>query len=242
MRKIILGVIIVLLLICVGFTLIKGLNLFKVSGIKQIREKNNEIDNANNELTGLIDVTYPETIAKLDESSQTLKNTKQNYEEMALSARNNSYLQTDKYEIEFLWTKLGNYAKDEKVQIKIDVSNSAISGLFDLKFYIAGKYLKVKDFIYDLENDSKLGFKVEDFNMVAVGDDDVQGSFNCKEINIDLERIDSGTENTEEQNPTDANNTTENTTTDINAANNTTVNNEADANQTGETNIANENQ
>lgn len=199
MRKILLIVLIVLLLVGAGFTIANGFELvnFQIWGIKGITAQNENIDNKNEELSSLISVTYPATLAELKTSSETLTSTKKEYEDKAILVSNSKYyMQTEKYEIEFLWTKLGIYAKDNNVQIKIDVVNSSTSGLYDLNFTIAGKYTDVTDFIYDIENDSKLGFKIEDFHMSANGEG-VQGAFSCKEININIETIDSNTTNAE---------------------------------------------
>ena len=239
MRKIIFSVIIVFLVIIAIVILTRGINIlgFKVPGMIQINEKDNVIDSENEKLNGLIDVTFTGSLARLNESAEILKKTKSEFEESASSARNKSYLQTDKFEIEYLFTKLGNYAKDEKVQIKIEVSDSSMKGLYDLKFYVAGKYLKVKDFIYDVENDSILEFRIEDFNMVSVEDDNVQGSFNCKEISINIERIDvqaqeneNKEQNTTNNNEANANTQAQNTTDATNTTNNENANNTTNSN------------
>lgn len=235
MRKILLIVLIVLLLVGAGFTIANGFELgnFQIWGIKGITAQNENIDNKNEELSSLISVTYPATLAELKTSSDTLASTKQEYENKAILVSNSKYyMQTEKYEIEFLWTRLGNYAKDNNVQIKIDVVNSSTSGLYDLNFTIAGKYSDVTDFIYDIENDSKLGFKIEDFSMSANGEG-VQGTFSCKEITINIEKVEnnannsSNTENSDNTQDTQTQNGTNNTnTSNTTSTTNTTTENE----------------
>lgn len=235
MRKILLIVLIVLLLVGAGFTIANGFELgnFQIWGIKGITAQNENIDNKNEELSSLISVTYPATLAELKTSSDTLASTKQEYENKAILVSNSKYyMQTEKYEIEFLWTRLGNYAKDNNVQIKIDVVNSSTSGLYDLNFTIAGKYSDVTDFIYDIENDSKLGFKIEDFHMSANGEG-VQGTFSCKEITINIEKVENNannsnnTENSDNTQDTQTQNGTNNTnTSNTTSTTNTTTENE----------------
>lgn len=243
MRKILLSLLIVLLLVGAGLTIANGFGLgnFKIWGVRTIIAENENIDNKNNELSNLVSVTYPQTLADLETKSKTLADTKKDYEEKAVLVSNNRYyMQTEKYEIEFLWTKLGNYAQDNNVQIKIDVVNSTTEGLYDLNFTIAGEYLKVADFMYDLENDSKLGFKVEDFHMSAIEETSseekseekseetgekkikgVQGRFSCKEISINIEAIE---ENTTDSSETveDSAETTDKATTENKVNENTT--------------------
>lgn len=196
MRKILFIILIILLLIGAGSIIANGFELgdFQVWGVKAIIAQNENIDQENEELSNLVSVTYPSSLAQLDTSSETLTSTKKEYEDKAILVSNSKYyMQTEKYEIEYLWTKLGNYAKDENVQIKIDVVNSSTSGLYDLKFTIAGEYVDVTEFIYDIENDSKLGFKIEDFHMSST-EGGVQGTFACKEISINIEAVENDAE------------------------------------------------
>ena len=201
MRKILFIILIILLLVGAGLLIINGLELgnFKVWGIRDIIAKNDNIDQKNQELSNLVSITYPGALEALNTSSETLTSTKKEYEDKSVLVSNNKYyMQTEKYEIEFLWTKLGNYAKDNNVQIKIDVVNSVTEDLYDLKFTITGAYIDVTDFIYDIENDSKLGFKIEEFHMSA-NKNGVTGTFSCKEIGINIEKVDENSETTEQE-------------------------------------------
>ena len=167
-----------------------------------------------------------------------MENAKSEYESKALLLGNSSYyLQTEEYEIEFLWTRIGNYANDNDVKIKIDVTNSSISGRYDLNFTVTGKYPDVTQFIYDIENDSKLGFKIEDFNMVS-SESGVQGKFACKEIKIDLKTVDTSSDTDEAENTTTdtSSNTTATNTTETTNTTNTT---ETTANTSSNTTSAN---
>lgn len=252
MRKILLIVLIVLLLVGAGFTIANGFELgnFQIWGVKGITAQNENIDNKNEELSSLISVTYPATLAELKTSSETLTSTKQEYENKAILVSNSKYyMQTEKYEIEFLWTRLGNYAKDNNVQIKIDVVNSSTSGLYDLNFTIAGKYSDVTDFIYDIENDSKLGFKIEDFHMSANGEG-VQGTFSCKEITINIEKVENNANNSdntenmdnEQDTQTQEGTNTDNVNTPTTSTQNTTSTTNATTENTTEANTVTENQ
>lgn len=243
MRKILFIILVILLLIFTGCVIYKGTNIVNANvwGITQISQKNKEIDLKNEELSGLISVTYPGSLSKLNTSSEELQQTKKEYEQQAIMLADNKYYkQTEKYKIEFLWTRLGNYAKDNGVEIKIDVTNGDTTGIYNLNFIITGKYSDIADFIYDIENDSRLGFKIENFEMASAGES-VEGKFTCKDIRIDIKALDkdnkedgySQNENTntlidtnisaQSENSTQANNTTtENTTVDNTAATQTT--------------------
>lgn len=159
-------------------------------GNEQIKAENENIDKKVAELDNLINTDYKKALSALENESEKMESTKAEYEEKALLLGNKKYyLQTEEYKIEFLWTKLGNYAKDENVEIKIDVTNSQLSGRFNLNFEVSGLYTDVTQFIYDIENDSKLGFKIDDFKMQSSDENLVIGKFSCKEIRIDLKNI-----------------------------------------------------
>ncbi len=244
MRKILLILIALTLLLISGLIIYKGANIgdFEIWGIKQIAEENEKIETANNNLTTLVDVRFPEAVKKLNTSGETMQETKKQYEEQAVLVSNSKYyMQTEKYKLEFLWTRIGNYAKDNKVTPKMEVTTGSTKGVYNLIITAVGKYQKVANFIYAIENDSRLGFKIEDFSMTQYNTDEntnlVQGKFTCKEIKIDIKSVD--TETTTAKSTTDkAQANTETNTT--NAANNTnTTNTTSSTNTTDTTNTTN---
>ena len=132
----------------------------------KLKDKDEEIDSSNAQLSDLVGTKYPSAVKTLESSAETMQKTKSEYENKALLLSDKDrHMQTEQYEIEFLWTKIGNHAKDNDVDIKIEVTASQISGRYDLNFTVTGDYPDVTQFIYDIENDSKLGFKVEKFKM-----------------------------------------------------------------------------
>ena len=163
-----------------------------------------------------------------------LKEEKQNYQDMtAISSDGETQAvnQIEKYEIETLWVKLGNHATSEGVVMKMDVTSgsSGAQGSYNLNFTVTGGYVEIEDVISSIENDSTLGFKIEEFKMAPSGND-LQATFVCKDIPI---KQVSSTTTVTQSTTTDGNNTA-NTNT---AGNNTTDNNTANAaNNTNTTN------
>ena len=251
MRKILFILALIILLIFTGVVIYKGTNFgrFKVWGITQIVEKNDEIDSENAQLSNLVSVTYPSTLTKLSNSSEKLQQTKKEYEEQSVMlSDSNYYMQTEKYKLDFLWTRIGNHAKDNKVEIKIDVTNGSATGIYNLNFTVVGKYENTTSFIYAIENDSRLGFKIENFSMKQSTKDSgvltsdgqtiynyVESTFVCKEIKIDIKVIDTQDAKKEENTTQNTNTATDGNTT--NTVDNTTGNT---ANTTNTTNEANQ--
>ena len=242
MRKILFILALIILLIFTGVVIYKGTNFgrFKVWGITQIIEKNDEIDSENAQLSNLVSVTYPSTLTKLSNSSEKLQQTKKEYEEQSVMlSDSNYYMQTEKYKLDFLWTRIGNHAKDNKVEIKIDVTNGTAAGIYNLNFTVVGKYANTTSFIYAIEGDSRLGFKIENFSMkqstkgtgvlnsdgqTVYNYNNVECTFVCKEIKIDIKSLDVQDGKKDETNTTNTTNA-ENTTNTVGNTTNTTNNN-----------------
>ena len=260
MRKILFAILLVILLIVTGSVIYKGISIgnFEIWGIKQIIEENKKIDQANEDLKTLVDNEFPTAVSKLNNSGEVMQETKKKYEEQAVLVSNSKYyMQTEKYKLEFLWTRIGNYAKENKVTPKMEVTNGSTKGVYNLVITAVGRYGKVADFIYAIENDSRLGFKIEDFSMIQYSSNEgsnlVQGKFTCKEIRIDIKSLDAdntnnnnssenntqgNTTNSEATNTTNTTNTNntnttvENTTNTTNSANTTNTTNTTDTNNT----------
>ena len=236
MKKLLILILITLLLILTMFIGIKGVTIGKIEilGIQGIQAKNSELDSKIQDAAKLVEKTYAQTISEVNSNAKKLKEEKQNYQDMtAISSDGETQAvnQIEKYEIETLWVKLGNHATSEGVVMKMDVTSgsSGAQDSYNLNFTVTGGYVQIEDFISSIENDSTLGFKIEEFKMAPSGND-LQATFVCKDIPI--KQFSSTT--TVTQNTTTDGNNTANTNT---AGNNTTGNNTANAvNNTNTTN------
>lgn len=236
MKKLLILILITLLLILTMFIGIKGVTIGKIEilGIQGIQAKNSELDSKIQDAAKLVEKTYAQTISEVNSNAKKLKEEKQNYQDMtAISSDGETQAvnQIEKYEIETLWVKLGNHATSEGVVMKMDVTSgsSGAQDSYNLNFTVTGGYVQIEDFISSIENDSTLGFKIEEFKMAPSGND-LQATFVCKDIPI--KQVSSTTTLT--QNTTTDGNNTANTNT---AGNNTTDNNTANAvNNTNTTN------
>ena len=254
MRKILFAILAVMMLIVVALVVYKGFSIGKLEvwGIKQIIAENEQIDKANAYLEKLAEDDFNAALKKLDNSGEAMQKEKKEYEEQAVLVSNSKYyMQTEKYKIDFLWTRIGNYAKDNKVTPKMEVASGTTKGIYNLIITAVGKYQNVANFIYAIENDSRLGFKIEDFSMVQYSSEEnsnlVQGKFTCKEIKIDIKSIDSESssvssdktaDSNSQSNQNDASNTVNNNTTSTNTTNTAEPNNNT-TNTTNEVNPTN---
>ena len=231
MRKILLSILVCLLLILTVFFMVKGFGAIGLKGIIDINKKNKEIDQKILDLSDEINTVYKSTETKLKSTADTLTETKTEYENQAIlsSSQSSSYVsQKEKYDIEYLWTRLGHFSRDENCTLRIEVSRTggASENLYNLKFSVGGSYSAITDFIYDIENDSKLGFEIENFAISSPGET-LTATFDCKDIpisEVQIERQSSSNSNTTDNttnNTTDTTNSTSNSTDSTNSTNTT---------------------
>lgn len=215
MRKILLIIIIVLLVVLGYASVAKGIQIggLTISSIMEIDEDSKELEKRTEELNSLIDVEYPKKRADLTTASNKMQDSKQRYlDETNLStdAEIQSALQIESYDIERLWTKVGNHAKEEGVNIRLtlNASSSGASNTKDLYFTVDGSYIAITNFIYSLEDDTELNFRIYNFELVPNANEVLRGSFVVKDIRITQESLNESLTSSTTRNPSNSNNET----------------------------------
>ncbi len=240
MKKLLISVIIILVLVLTVSTIINGLEIgnIKILGITAIKEQNENLDNKIKEATKKASTDYPKTLDSLDDAEKDFKTTKEKYEEM-VNVSTESEIQAASqygvYEIGMLWIELGNHAKNEDVTMDVaardltaidTTTSSEVDKKYNCNLYFTatGSYAGIAGFIEDIEDDSKLGFKIEDFKITASseGNSILQATFTCKDIII---RGVSTSSSTSSATTADTSTTAENQNNTTNNQANTTVNN-----------------
>lgn len=245
MKKLLISIIIILVLILTGITIVNGLEIgnFKILGITEIKSQNENLDNDIRKVTKLASTDYQKKLDDLDKTVKEFEKTKTSYEDM-INISTDSEIQAANqygvYEIGMLWIKLGNHAKSEGVTIDVFAKDlTAIDNNVtteadkkyncNLYFTATGTYAGIASFIEDIEDDSKLGFRIEEFNMIASseGTNILQATFTCKDIIIRGVSTNSITTNTNTNTTNNNNNTTDgkDNTTDNTINNKTTAEN-----------------
>lgn len=88
-----------------------------------------------------------------------------------------------------LYTRIGNHAKSEGISnltMALAGNSSGLANVYDINFTAIATYVEIEEFITDIEDDSKLGFKIENFRMVPSSENGnvVQATFTCKNITV----------------------------------------------------------
>lgn len=114
----------------------------------------------------------------------------------------------ENYFIEYLWIVLGNYATTNGVGINIltpgainettekddaetdeqdeilDDSDNESTLTSGVKITIEGRYANVADFVFDVENDKSLRFKLDNIKMTYSGDNKIQATFDVLSLSV----------------------------------------------------------
>lgn len=238
MKKILISLLILLLFILNFIGITKGIQLFglDILSIEQIKEKNANLDTKIGQATTLASTDYPKVLSEMEANLKKLEEEKKNYEDMVTISTDDQVQlanQYQKYEVEYLWTIIGNHATKEGVVIKIDIVAASGENNYNLNFTVTGSYIGITEFISDIENDSALGFKIENFLMKpGASTQDLQATFICKDIVIKDINKSTATSNrnvtnnsTQNQETNTAEGTAQNTTDNSNDINTDTTGN-----------------
>lgn len=228
MRKFLFLILTVLILILTFLLIRDGLSIgdIRILGVSEIQALSGQLDSKIEEAKKLTEQDFNTENDKLNEALTDVAKQRDNYETvLAQSSKEDieEALRKEKYEIEKLWISIGNYADEHNVKVNIQITNSSsgIAEVKDLRFTVNGSYGGITEFIYDLEDDPELEFKIENFNMLPdVEKSNLKSTFTVKDINVNISNITtSSTPNTDTTNET-----TTDTTEEINE--NTVNNNE----------------
>lgn len=198
MRKILIIALIVLLLVTGYFMIFNGLNIMGVQilSVFGIKDKSDALDENLQRVSTLTSVDRPNAMAELNDSAKQLVIAKDEYNDKILYSSEEEIEQATQgiqFEMEYLWTKIGNHATKNGIVLKMEVkqSSSGVQNQYDLHFSATGSYVSISEFIAALENDSSLNFKIENTKVQPFegNTQNLQAEFDVKEISIRIDQI-----------------------------------------------------
>ena len=196
MRKILLGLMSIMLLAFAIYVVISGFAIgsIEVNSISAIKEENANLDQKISKATNLKEIDQKQAEEEVEKAYKQLVTEKENYEQLLEIGVDENGLPINKiqeYEIEKIWVTMGNHAKKQGVDLKMDItSNNTVSQTYDLNFTVSGGYIQITDFLYSMERDSTLVFKIENFKLVPGESTDVlAATFVCKDIKLKISEI-----------------------------------------------------
>lgn len=197
MRKFLVIVLTVLILVLAFFFIRDGIEIgnLKVLGVYEIQSMTNTLDAKIEEATDLTVSQYKSEEEQLNVALEEVATQREKYERVLAQSSSEDIaeaLKKEKYEIEKLWISIGNYADEHNVQVNMQITNSSsgIAEVKDLNFTINGSYVGITEFIYDLEDDEELEFKIENFTMVPdAAKSNIKSTFTVKDVNVNISTV-----------------------------------------------------
>ena len=195
MKNILMTLISLLLIVLTVTLMVNGISIgnIQISSIQQISKKNENLDKRIDETNSLNNITYKNALSDLNEATKKLATSKSNYLNIASvssEAEIKEANQEKSYAMEYLWSQIGNHATGEGVNIKLEISSTGASNKNTLNFTVQGSYIAIRNFIYSLENDEDLAFKIENFKISGSGET-LSSTFTVPDIGINTENISS---------------------------------------------------
>lgn len=238
MKKILISLLMVLLVILAYFAIFKGISIgqFKVLSVQQIETENNKLTEAISQTETLMHSTYRSKTDELESSVDGLLTAKEEYLDLADVSTQKDLQQANKeetYRIEYLWTRIGSHATSEGVDLKLDIlpGETGDQEVKNLSFTVTGNYIAVINFVISIEDDSQLGFRIENFKILpGGGDNGRQATFTIRNVRIKQENIAASTT------PSANTSIDDNSQNEINNTQNQTNINNDDQNQHTQTN------
>lgn len=191
MRKILLIIVMILVIVFGYVVLTKGTDIgkIKICSIMQIDEKSKKLEDKIQEANDLIDIEYPKKNIELKDANDKMKEAKTKYlDETNISSEQEiqSALEIESYDIERLYVKLGMHANKEGVNLKfvLNSSSSNSQDTKDIAFTLKGSYIGITNFIYAIEDDEELNFRIYNFKLLPSDNELLEGTFVVHDVRI----------------------------------------------------------
>lgn len=198
MRKYLL--IIITIILAILFICLVSFGFLRIKSYSQIASLSEQKNNILRELDDLNSVDFKNKVSELKAATNNYRAIKSQYNSLVESGELSEvaiYNSMDVYNMDFLWTTIGNYATEKGVTLQFDVTRSSTENsispecvMCDLNFIITGSYISITDFIYSIEDDDKLNFEIEDF-LLEKGGEDLQATFVVRGVPINSQNLSS---------------------------------------------------
>ena len=189
MKKILLIIVIVLLLVLGFNSVLNGIQIgdLKISSIQQISEESQKLEDKIKNLNSSIDIDYPSKREGLTQASKEMQSTREEYLNEINGSSNEDLenaLQIKNFEIERLWARIGNHAIDEGVNMTLEIKQGSSSDTKNLEFTVKGTYLGQINFLYAIEDDEELNFRIYNYKLEPSSGTVLKATFLIKDIRI----------------------------------------------------------
>ena len=172
MKKILGSVLIILLLVLAYFIIFEGMVLgdVQVLSVEQIMDANDSLTAKIEETNSLQKKDYVEKKEDLSGAVTELLKQKETYFNLAKVSTTGELAKANTqtvYAQEYLWTRIGRHATSRGVDLYMEqsTSNAGDSTVKNISFRVIGYCPGIADFLYAIEEDSELNFRIEGFTL-----------------------------------------------------------------------------
>lgn len=227
MRKVLICLVLIIALFLCYSVVSNGLTIgsIKIANYDQVGAASKEVDTLISQLVNLNGSALDAKKKEIQSAIAKYGSEKEQYESMkevmntSLQEAEQEMTMVDMYDIDFLWTIIGNYATEEGVNLKMDLMKSILFAdlevteytMCDMKFTLTGDYIAITELIYDIEDDDRLGFEISNFEMTK-GGENLIATFTVKGVPVNnrtLSTIQTSIDSSSQES-TDGNTTTSN--------------------------------
>lgn len=224
MRKVLISILLILLIVLAYFTIFQGISIgtFKVLSTNDIIKLNDDLTVKIGEANKKIKTDLQSKRSELNENINILLDNKESYYNLANVSTESEITEAsteEVYSIEYLWVRVGRHARSEGVNMRMDVlaGDGGDASVKNINFTAVGRYMAIMNFVSALEDDSELGFRIEDFRLVPAADGtNLQATFSVTGIRTRVENTTASVNTTSitQQNNAETNTNDNNTNTD----------------------------
>lgn len=161
----------------------------KVLSINDIKSKNAQLE-AGKALYSVQEMFYNSAIEAQDVARLEFDAAKKEYDDIddAVISQVEEALKGINYYVDWLWIEVGNYAEHNGLDLTIqEPSNSQFSsGVAEgaITITVVGLYQDIVDFIFDIENDNDLKFKLDNISMSYLNTNYMKATFKVLNMNV----------------------------------------------------------
>ena len=171
MKKILISILLILSALLTYFAVVKHISFFgwRSNNFADVKDEKINLDNQINVAKQINNQEYLSNVEGLETSIDEYKKTKLKYEAKTANISDDTEIGIVKiknYKIERIWVILQNYAKKEKIELELNLLDTATSNVYDLDVTLLGDYIGITDYLYDIENDDTLWFKITNFKLL----------------------------------------------------------------------------
>lgn len=167
-----------------GFERNLGIVNIDIPNFEEVKDNKSQLDTDLTELNTLNSTGISSAISKVETEIQNYEAKKQEYDMLALSASRDEIAEAnkiEKYLLDYLWIRIGNYASNNNVKFKMTPNETEASLTFD----VTGAYISVINFIYDIENDTELNFGISGIVLEGGSSSNVvKANFKVYDVNV----------------------------------------------------------